>query len=274
MDDEEVRVFTIPPIEKDLARLIAEHGINLNLFDICDRAEDFTERLKKALSYGRFEIKGGYQEEPPELANLDKDAEVILREGGFDTIVRADYAMRAIRDVIDRQNKEHFTFNEIAIILAEKSGADVDYIRNQQRKAFEDGRLVFFRHGLPVDPETYDDYMGVWGFDCEYSTPEKINSWLLIWGAEYKFPSKSEVPQEKYKPRGQMQDDAIINWLVTNSYDPLALPENERGKRGVKADCKDYLLAKRPDLFTDSSFDTAWKRLAGKNEKRIIYSKN
>ncbi|MCS6125861.1 hypothetical protein G3485_04020 [Shewanella baltica] len=274
MDDEEVRVSTIPPMEKDLARLIAEHGINLNLFDICDRAEDFTERLKKALSYGRFEIKGGYQEEPPELANLDKDAEVILREGGIDTIVRADYAMRAIRDVIDRQNKEHFTFNEIAIILAEKSGADVDYIRNQQRKAFEDGRLVFFRHGLPVDPETYDDYMGVWGFDCEYSTPEKINNWLLIWGAEYKFHSKSEVPQEKHKPRGQMQDDAIISWLKLNDYNPLALPKNKQGVRGVKADCKVYLLAKRRDLFTENSFATAWKRLADKKGERIIYSKN
>lgn len=182
--------------------------------------------------------------------------------------------MWVIRDVIDRQSKEHFTFNEIAIILAEKSGADVDYIRNQQRKAFEDGRLVFFRHGLPVDPETYDDYMGVWGFDCEYSTPEKINNWLLIWGAEYKFPSKIEVPQEKHKPRGQMQDDAIISWLRLNDYNPLALPKNKQGVRGVKYDCKVYLLAKRPDLFTDSSFDTAWKRLAGKNENRIIYSNN
>lgn len=272
MDDEEVRVSTIPPIEPELARLTIEYGINLNLFDICDRAEDFTERLKNALNCGRFEIKGGYQEDPPELANLDKDAEVILREGGIDTIVRADYAMRAIRDVIDRQNKEHFTFNEIAIILAEKSGADVDYIRNQQRKAFEDGRLVFFRHGLPVDPEIYDDYMGVWGFDCEYSTPEKINNWLLNWGAEYKFPSMREAPQERHKQKGILQEEAIISWLKLNDYNPLAFPENERGKRGVKANCRDVFLVERTDLFTRSSFDEAWKRL--KKEKRIIDSKN
>lgn len=267
MADKTARTF-IPAIEPELYRLIAENGLSLDLFQLVYQAEDLTERLKKALLAGRFEIKGGYQNEQPELEQLGEDTEIILRTGGVDMIVSAAKALRKIRQIIDRQSEERFTFNEIAIILAEQSGGSVDYIRNQQVKAFEDGRLIFFRDGLPVDPETYDHPMGAYGFDCEYSTPEKINNWLSSWGAEYRFPSKREAPQERHKQKQSLQEEAIINWLNLKGFNPLEFPKNVPGKRGVKADCKDYFLAEKPDLFTKSAFESAWKRL--KKEKRII----
>lgn len=269
MADKKVRTF-IPTIEPELDSLIAENDLRLGLYQIAYQKENLTERLKKALLTGRFEIKGGRQYEQPELAQLDKDTELILRAGGVDEIVSVDFAIRKIRQIIDRQSKERFTFDEIAIILAQESCDRVSYIREQQEKAFYEGRLIFLRDGSPVDPSTFDDPMGVYGFDSEYSTPDKINSWLKSWGAEYRFPSKSEVPHEKPKPKGLMQEDAIINWLRSNNYDPVALPKNTPGKSGIKANCRDCLLANRYELFTKSTFADAWKRL--RKENRIIDS--
>lgn len=269
MADKTARTF-IPSIEPELDRLIAENGLSLGLFQLVYQAEDLTERLKKALLAGRFEIKGGYQNEQPELAQLGEDTEVILRTGGVDMIVSAKLAFQQITQIIDRQSKERFTFNEIAIIIAERSGGKVDYIRDQQEKAFENGRLVFFRDGLPVDPETYDHPMGVWGFDYEYSTPEKINNWLSSWGAEYRFPSKSEAPQERPKQKLLLQEEAIINWLNLNGFNPLELPKNEQGKRGVRADCRDYFLAEKPYLFTKDTFKKTWQRLLSSEQIKYV----
>lgn len=268
MVDQEVRT-SIPTVKSKLSSLITEYDLRICLFDLIDQADDFAERLRKALLVGRFEISGGYQSEPPELAQLNEDAEVILRRGSFDCVTSASFALWQIRQIIDRQQKERFTFNEIATILAERSGGNVDYIRNQQLKAFENGSLVFFSDGWPVDPETFNHPMGAFGFDDEYSTPEKINSWLSSWGAQYKFFSKSEVPQEKPKQKKSLQEDAIINWLKLNDYDPLALPE-AKGLSGVKAECKAYLI-KRRDLFTEDSFKKAWQRLLSDEPKRMKY---
>lgn len=260
----------MPTIDPELSRLITEKDLRLGLFDIAYNSDGLTDRLKQALSAGRFEISGGYQTEPQELTKLGEDTEVILRSGDVDTILRASDVLRRIRDIIDRQRNERFTFDEIGVILAQESCGRVSYIREQQEKAFYEGRLIFLRDGSPVDPSTFDDPMGVYGFDSEYSTPDKINSWLKSWGAEYRFPSKSEVPHEKPKPKGLMQEDAIINWLRSKNYDPLALPKNTPGKSGIKANCRDCLLANRSELFTKSTFADAWKRL--RKENRIIDS--
>ncbi|TXH97679.1 MAG: hypothetical protein E6Q75_03925 [Rheinheimera sp.] len=268
MTDQEARI-SIPTVEPELYSLITEYDLRICPFDLVDKTDDFTERLKKALLVGRLEIAEGYQTEPPALAMLSDDADIILRRGDFDYITRASSALWEIKQIIDRQQNERFTFNEIATILAEESGGNVDYIRNQQLKAFEDGRLVFFRDGSPVDPETFNHPMGAFAFDDEYSTPERINDWLRSWGAEYRFPSKSEVPQENPKQKGLMQEDAIINWLKLNAHDPLALPINPLGKAGVKSDCKKYHLANHSKLFmSKGAFDSAWKKL--KSQKRII----
>lgn len=259
MVDQEVRT-SIPTVEPELSSLITEYDLRICLFDLIDKADDFAEQLKKALLIGRFEISGSYQSEPPELAQLSEDPEVILRREGFGNITRASIALREIRQIIERQKNERFTFNEIATILAERSGGNVDYIRNQQLKAFEDGRLVFFRDGSPVDPETFNHPMGAFAFDEEYSTPEKINSWLSSWGAQYRFPSKSGAPQEKVKPKSVQQEEAIIRWLNSEGYNLLALPKPPKGKAGVKAACRKF-YKNRPDLFTDNTFDTVWKSL-------------
>ena len=270
MSDRKVRtsVLTVHP---ELIKVITEGNIKLNPFELIDHeenGEELAKRLKKALLAGRFEISGGLQTEPVELAKIDNETEVILRRNGIDTLISANSALEEIRKVVNRQKIERFEFNEIGTILAHVSGGNASYIRAQQLKAFEDGRLVFFQDGSPVDPTTFNHPMGALGFWDEYSTPEKINQWLVDWGAEYRFPSMNEAQKERVKPKSIRQEEAIINWLKLNYHDPLALPKNPKGKAGVKSNCKGHYLANTPDLFTKDTFDSTWKRL--RREMRII----
>lgn len=272
MNDRIAKAY-IPDVHRDVIKLVTEGTVKLNFFDLADNnfgTEESAQRLKNALMNGLFEITGDIQAEPLGLSELGPETEVILRELGFDRIMSASSALLSIQEVIERQKRDHYTFHEISIILARVSLGSADYISEQQAKAFEEGRLIFFSNGSPVDPTTFKSPMGAYGFWDEYSTPEKINHWLKAWGAEYMFPRESEVPQEKPKQKGQMQQDAIINWLKIKGYNPKELPTNPPGKRGVKADCKIQLISKRRDLFTENTFDQAWKNL--KREKRIINS--
>ena len=68
-------------------------------------------------------------------------------------------------------------------------------------------------------------------------------------------------------PVATQQNDAIITWLKSNSYDPEKLPVPSNGKPGVKKDCHDYLCTNIKELFSSKSvFNTAWERLR-KNAK-------
>jgi hypothetical protein len=59
--------------------------------------------------------------------------------------------------------------------------------------------------------------------------------------------------------RTEAQDKALLVALKKAGYDPLNLPKNNLGERGVKAAMKEAL--KDSHFFTPSAFDHAWKRL-------------
>ena len=62
-------------------------------------------------------------------------------------------------------------------------------------------------------------------------------------------------------PVAMQQDDAILNWLKSNKYDPLKLPVPPSGKAGVKKHCRDAVK-----FSSASVFNTAWDRLRANGE--------
>lgn len=66
----------------------------------------------------------------------------------------------------------------------------------------------------------------------------------------------------KHKPKGQLQEDAIIKALEDRGHTASALPVFKPGVRSVKAEVRDALLQTRKDLFVSSgTFEKAWEGL-------------
>ena len=65
--------------------------------------------------------------------------------------------------------------------------------------------------------------------------------------------------QSKYTNKSEKQLTEISNALIHAGYDPEKLPRNKPGKPGVKSEVKRMLLGNK-GLFTESSFEHAWKR--------------
>lgn len=271
----------IPTIHPDIAEMLDTGQLRIGI-DIIYLGESLGEdesyistktcadRLKRALSHGRFTVTGGFQSIPQELNFLDPETEVIFRSGGTDTIMSASAALSYIKNVVERQANNRFELDEIITILAETSGGSKDAIGDQAIKAFCEGELLLYRNGSPVDPENYKNQIELNApFFGDYSKPENINKWLANWGAEYRFPGTSDPQKEKFIPKSKQQENAILRWLEENDYDPQALPPRHKpskAKPWVKSEAKAALLSASPSLFTESSFDEAWKRLRGEEK--------
>lgn len=84
-----------------------------------------------------------------------------------------------------------------------------------------------------------------------------IRSWIDAVGVP-----GAGVPDATPKPkqRGKAQDETIIQEIKKQGFDPLALPKNPPGKRGVKAAIR--AAVKGNILFIGTTvFDDAWERL-------------
>ena len=67
---------------------------------------------------------------------------------------------------------------------------------------------------------------------------------------------EQDAPLAECIPVQRQQDNAILNWLRSNTYDPLKRPPNPSGKSGVKKLCRVAVKFSSPSVF-----DTAWDRL-------------
>ena len=77
-------------------------------------------------------------------------------------------------------------------------------------------------------------------------------------------PSSSELAKTKPRTRMKDQEDAILEEIRRQGFDPMALPPYSSGKRGVKSDIRDSL--KDSPLFTaKTAFRNAWEDLADYN---------
>lgn len=68
-------------------------------------------------------------------------------------------------------------------------------------------------------------------------------------------------------PKQRAQENRIVELLVAQHYDPLALPARPTGGSGAKAEIKKLALLE-PALFSESSYEKAWSRLRG--DSRVI----
>jgi hypothetical protein len=67
--------------------------------------------------------------------------------------------------------------------------------------------------------------------------------------------------QRKYVPKQKEQEQAILDWLRGNEYDPTRLPEWKHDVPGAKAGARAAMLANRALFGSDKVFELAWTRL-------------
>lgn len=90
---------------------------------------------------------------------------------------------------------------------------------------------------------------------------------LLEPGQTSAIADTASAPAAAMKPlqRSRAQDAAILGEIRKQGYDPLALPKNAQGKKGVKYDIRAAIG--KNGLFTGTTvFNKAWTRLAGNFE--------
>lgn len=80
---------------------------------------------------------------------------------------------------------------------------------------------------------------------------------LELFAARWTAP---ELKPESGQLRSKAQEAAILSELQRLNYNPLRLPDREKGKPGPRAEIKEVLL-KNAQLFTAKSFEKAWDRL-------------
>ena len=127
-------------------------------------------------------------------------------------------------------------------------------------------RALVVRHPHTDLPKTDGDVRAFY----ELVTPSDVNAWLEKQGAPYRWsvarPEMKPEPQAatpapaKPLQRGSAQDAMILTAIRKAGHNPLALPVNEPGKAGVKAEIRNALRNEK--LLTGSTvFDKAWERL-------------
>lgn len=199
-----------------------------------------------------------------------------INENGGSTTFRAtqeEYdamaaGKQAQRD--ERHKRGHYSMWEAAEVLAAANsiGGAGAFFKNRMRPAVESGALVLLDpiDGGPVTGRLcrpYDDWV----------TPKAIDEWLAGAGFDYRWPVAATATQSapvaptapekntaKPLQRGTAQEAAILYEIKNQGHDPMALPKNKPGKRGIKRDVRDVLDGK--GLFTGGTvFDRVWERL-------------
>jgi hypothetical protein len=79
-------------------------------------------------------------------------------------------------------------------------------------------------------------------------------------------PAPGAAPNTRAS-KGQIQEEAILDWLLSNNYDAKKLPKHKVGTPGTKSSVRAAML-KTPAIFSTKSFEHAWERL--RNSKEII----
>ena len=77
-------------------------------------------------------------------------------------------------------------------------------------------------------------------------------------------PNPAPASAEQVEPvtRSAAQEAVILETIRRVGHEPLSLPKNEAGKRGIKAAVRDELVAKHKLFPKDGrQFDKAWERL-------------
>ncbi len=77
-------------------------------------------------------------------------------------------------------------------------------------------------------------------------------------------PFKADLQRNAESIKGVMAQRCkrILDIIKENGYDPMQLPPNPAGKRGVKADIRAIFKKRYPNDYTVSKFDTAWEQLS------------
>lgn len=163
-------------------------------------------------------------------------------------------------------NKERYTLEEAAAILAEETGEIESKLFSKLDAAVMSGSLPAYPNGskLKIDCGESSAYRRARmprGYK-EYVSWKGLNKWLEDNEEEIKFRfPKPGTANEKPIPIQRQQDNAILKWLKDHGHDPLKLQRGEKGKPDVKKECRDAVNFSSPSVFK-----TAWERLRANGE--------
>ncbi len=198
MKDSEVRAY-FPKVSQEFAELVHQGTYLPNVVDWADEVytRECAEKIPNLL---RVVVEARPQEILPALVALPPDAEVVLRERGGDSVVKAWLAKSIVESKIQRQARGFFELSEAAEILSEScADASEQPIPSEEffkamSKAFFSGQLPFFNHGLTLMDFQNEDETFNFGMYGETTTPKAINAWLESTGSPHKFPEPTTPP--------------------------------------------------------------------------------
>lgn len=292
MREIQARVY-LPHVAPEVADLVETGFLKPCIFDLKDGVYT-KEFAKKVQTLPRFELSARPLEIPPALLALSPDSEVIFRCNESDTVKPAWLVLSIFRGKMERQAKGLFELSEAAEILSEScKGArgqaiPSKYFTKSMAEAFFSGVLPFFNDGLILmNPMNEDETFNFGGYG-ETTTPQAINAWLESTGSPHRFPDAvvmlaplvEAVPAPQASPEpvqaapakrvlaSEVQDAAILAAIREAGHDPLALPRNSPGKRGIKAVIRNALVGVSGSPFPKigKQFDKSWERLREREE--------
>lgn len=102
-----------------------------------------------------------------------------------------------------------------------------------------------------------------------FITLHSLNQWATALASPSTESAPSSLELAKTKPRTRMndQEDAILEEILGQGFDPMALPPSPSGRPGVKAAVRES-LGESPLFKGAKVFDKAWERL--RNQRRIV----
>ena len=212
MEEIKARVY-LPHMSAEFAELVHQGTYLPNWCDFADEVytREFAEKIPTLL---RVVVDALPQEIPPALLALPPDAEVVLRETGSDTVVKAWLAITTLESTMQRQAKGFFTLSEAAEILSSSmrdqwgERMPAATMNKKMKLAFCKGALTFYdEYHEPIDLDNlknmkepgYDlhmlytegDKLGWYG---ETTSPKALNAWLESTGRPDRFPEPTTPP--------------------------------------------------------------------------------
>lgn len=158
--------------------------------------------------------------------------------------------------------KEELTIKEAAILLlVEGQSSALEVAETEITNAIYAGEIhTFSGYSGAIPPYTRHEYIHMGDFKL----------FLESLSAEIKQAVSAPSKMEKPISKTQQQDNAILNWLKDNGYDPQALAKGKPGKPGIRKACGDGVCKNMGMFSSRSVFEKAWDRLRADDKTKEI----
>lgn len=130
------------PRSDELAQVIAERGLNVNVLDLFSAREDLSAFARDLAALPLVALAPQLFSVPEELLRIPKEGRLILRDSnGHDCVCSKESALAHAREVIDRHRTGLFVVDELPPILALHNRGNQHSWGEEVARAIQEGRL-------------------------------------------------------------------------------------------------------------------------------------